>query len=139
MSAVQSRSVSAELRAAIEAAIGKVDDPCSIAARAPMSVRDMGLVRGWYVEEDGTVVITVSPTAPSCILMSSIADGIEARVREIDGVDSVHVEVDTSTVWSTELMTDSGRKALDDRRAASLLSVPVVPRQWERDLANDRT
>jgi metal-sulfur cluster biosynthetic enzyme len=128
----QSTNVSDDLRTAIEVAIGKVDDPCSIAARAPMSVQDLGLVRGWSIDDDGTVVITVSPTAPSCILMSSIADGIEDRVREVPGVDTVRVHIDTSTVWSTELMSEAGRKTLDDRRAASLLSVPVLPRQWER-------
>jgi metal-sulfur cluster biosynthetic enzyme len=121
-----------DLRAAIEAAIAKVDDPCSIAARAPMSVRDMGLVRSWTLEEGGVVVITVSPTAPSCILMSSIADGIESRVGEVAGVHAVRVEIDTSTVWSTELMSAAGRRTLDDRRAASMLSVPVRPREWER-------
>jgi metal-sulfur cluster biosynthetic enzyme len=118
--------------AAIEAALGKVDDPCSIAARAPMSVRDMGLVRDWHVEDDGTVVVTVSPTAPSCILMSSIADGIEARVAEVDGVENVRVEVDTVRMWTPELMTDAGRRTLEDRRAASLLEVPVRPREWVR-------
>jgi metal-sulfur cluster biosynthetic enzyme len=121
------------LHAAIERAIGAVDDPCSIAARAPMSVRDMGLVRGWYVDTDGTVVITISPTAPSCILMSSIATGIEERVRQIPDVGTVRVEVDTVTVWSPDLMSHQGRKALDERRSASLLSVPVRPREWEND------
>jgi metal-sulfur cluster biosynthetic enzyme len=123
--------VSAELRTAIEGAIAKVDDPCSIAARAPMSVRDMGLVREWHIDEHGTVVITVSPTAPSCILMSSIADGISERVAEIDGVDGVRVEVDTVTMWTPDLMSADGRRTLDERREASLLSVPVRPRQWE--------
>lgn len=125
-------SVSAELRTAIEAAIAMVDDPCSIAAQAPMSVRDMGLVREWHLDDNGTVVITVSPTAPSCILMSSIADGIEARVREVAGVDAVRVEVDTVTMWTPDLMSEGGRRTLDERRSASLLSVPVRPREWER-------
>ncbi|WP_051791890.1 metal-sulfur cluster assembly factor [Amycolatopsis jejuensis] len=120
-----------ELRTAIEDAIGKVDDPCSIAAHAPMSVRDMGLVREWRIDAAGTVVVTVSPTAPSCILMSSIAEGIEARIAEVEGVDRVRVEVDTRTMWTPELMTEGGRRTLDERRSASLISVPVRPRQWE--------
>lgn len=123
--------MSPELRTAIEDAIGRVDDPCSIAARAPMSVRDMGLVREWHIDGAGTVVITVSPTAPSCILMSSIADGIEQRVAEVQGVAGVRVEVDTVTMWTPDLMSEHGRRTLADRRAASLLSVPVRPREWE--------
>ena len=119
------------LCAAIETAIAAVDDPCSIAARVPMSVRDMGLIRGWRVDQQGTVVVTVSPTAPSCILMSSIADGIEQRVKEIVGVGAVRVEIDTTTMWTPELMSEQGRQALNARRSASLVNVPVRPRQWE--------
>ncbi|GAA3571743.1 hypothetical protein GCM10022222_64900 [Amycolatopsis ultiminotia] len=125
----------AGLHAAIEDALSRVDDPCSIAAKAPMSVRDMGLVRQWHLDWDGTVVITISPTAPSCILMSSIADGIEDRVAEVDGVEAVRVEVDTATMWTPELMSEHGRRALDERRSASLRSVPVRPREWERGRA----
>ncbi|WP_409329424.1 iron-sulfur cluster assembly protein [Trujillonella humicola] len=116
--------------AAIAAALASVDDPCSIAAQAPMSIGDLGLVRDWRVD-GGVVTVTVSPTAPSCVLMGSIAQAIEERVGAVEGVDSVHVELDTHTIWSPELMSDGGRQRLAERRRTSLLSVPVRPRQWE--------
>lgn len=118
---------------AIEAAIARVDDPCSIAARAPLNVIELGLLRDVQLAGDGQVHITISPTAPSCVLIASIADAIETRVGAIEGVTAVHVHVDTDTVWLPELMTARGRDKLSSRRAGSRASVPVRPRQWERD------
>ncbi|WP_020495797.1 metal-sulfur cluster assembly factor [Sciscionella marina] len=127
-------TVSEDFRTAIENAIAKVDDPCSIAANAPMSVLDLGLVREWHLDSEGAVIVTVSPTAPSCVLMASIAEGIEARIAEVEGVHAVRVEIDTVTMWTPDLMTETGRQTLEERRSTSLISVPIYPRQWEHKL-----
>ena len=37
----------------IMAALHQVCDPCSIAANAPISIVDMGLVRDWSIDEGG--------------------------------------------------------------------------------------
>lgn len=116
---------------AIRAALNQVDDPCSIAARAPLSIVELGLVRSWSLDDDGQVDVTVSPTAPSCVLIASIAAGIEGRVGAVDGVTGVRVHLDTETVWLQEMMTGPGRAKLAHRRTTSLRSVPVRPRQWE--------
>ena len=116
---------------AIEAAIALVDDPCSIAAQAPLNVIELGLIRAWRVDDNGHVHVTVSPTAPSCVLIASIAEGIEGRLRAVEGVTDVQVHIDTDTVWLPQMMTAEGRARLEQRRARSRTSVPVRPRQWE--------
>jgi metal-sulfur cluster biosynthetic enzyme len=121
----------AGIERAIEAAMARVDDPCSIAARAPLNVVELGLIRDWRLDEDGQVHVTISPTAPSCVLIASIAQGIERRVGAVDGVTGVQVYIDTDTVWLPELMTDTGRDKLAQRRSRSQASVPVHPRQWQ--------
>jgi metal-sulfur cluster biosynthetic enzyme len=118
---------------AVEAAIATVIDPCSVAARAPLSVFELGLVRAWSVDDDGRVAVSVSPTAPSCILIGSIVRGIEERVAEVDGVTAVDVEIDGHTVWSPELMTADARAKLERRQQRSMAEVPVRPRQWEEE------
>ncbi|GAA3545774.1 hypothetical protein GCM10022222_31760 [Amycolatopsis ultiminotia] len=121
----------ARLERAVEAAFERVDDPCSIAAKAPLTVTELGLVRDWQLDDHGCVHISVSPTAPSCILIGSIVAGIEKQVAAVDGVTEVHVEIDAATVWSPALMTPAARGKLERRRAGSIASVPVRPRQWE--------
>jgi metal-sulfur cluster biosynthetic enzyme len=116
---------------AVKEALAMVDDPCSIAARAPLNVLELGLIRDCHVGDDGCVHITVSPTAPSCVLIASIAEGIERRVAAVDGVTGVQVRIDTETIWLPTMMTDDGRAKLHRRRSGSRTSVPVRPRQWE--------
>jgi metal-sulfur cluster biosynthetic enzyme len=117
---------------AIEEALALVDDPCSITARAPLNVLELGLIRDWRLEDNGQVHVYISPTAPSCVLIASIAEGIERRVGAIPGVAGVQVHIDTDTVWLPEFMTAQGREKLDARRSGSRAGVPVEPRQWER-------
>jgi metal-sulfur cluster biosynthetic enzyme len=122
----------AALHDAVRAAIAEVDDPCSLAANAPLSIFELGLVRDWTVDGDGHVHVAVSPTAPSCTLMGSILQGIEERVGLVDGVSSVEVEIDTDFVWSPLEMSTAGRGKLATRRGNSMREVPVRPRQWQQ-------
>lgn len=116
---------------AVRDAIATVIDPCSIAANVPLSVFELGLVRDWDVADDGHVSVTVSPTAPSCILIGSIVRGIEERVGAVDGVTGVSVAIDGTTVWSPELMSAQARGRLQQRQQRSMAEVPVRPRQWQ--------
>jgi metal-sulfur cluster biosynthetic enzyme len=119
------------LRDEIEAAIARVDDPCSIAAKAPLNIFELGLVRSWDVDPDGDAHVVISPTSPSCILIGSIMEGVKKRVGEVPGVRSVEVELDGETFWTEDLMSEAGRQKLDARRQGSMRRVPVRPRQWE--------
>jgi len=124
--------MSAALEQEVERAIALVDDPCSIAARAPLNVFELGLVRSWSVDADGDVRVTLSPTSPSCILIGSIMEGVEQRVGAVPGVRSVTVELDGETFWTPQLMSEDGQRKLASRRAGSMRRVPVQPREWER-------
>jgi metal-sulfur cluster biosynthetic enzyme len=117
--------------AAVGEAIATVLDPCSIAAQAPLNIVELGLVREWNVDDEGAVSVTVTPTAPSCILIGSIVKGIEDRVLEVDGVTAIEVELDGATIWSEELMSPAARTKLKQRQEGSMEQVPVRPREWE--------
>lgn len=121
----------ATLTSAVESAIAEVDDPCSLMANAPLSISELGLVRGWECDQRGDVTVTVSPTAPSCTLMGSILQGIEQRVGRVPGVNQVRVVIDSDFVWSPDEMTAAGRAKLAARRQGSMRRVPVRPRQWQ--------
>jgi metal-sulfur cluster biosynthetic enzyme len=116
---------------AVRDAIAQVDDPCSIRANAPLNVFELGLVRDWRIDPDGDVTVTLSPTNPSCVLIGSIAEGVERRVGALPGVRSVKVTIDTKTFWTPGLMTEGGRVKLAARRQGSMERVPVRPRQWK--------
>jgi metal-sulfur cluster biosynthetic enzyme len=118
------------LEVSVREAIAKVDDPCSVRANAPLNVFELGLVRSWSVGPDDDVHVMLSPTAPSCVLIGSIMEGIRERVGEVPGVASVDVQLDSETFWTPDLMSDEGRRKLHARRTGSMQRVPLRPRQW---------
>lgn len=118
------------VQAAVQQALTRVFDPCSVAANAPLNVVEMGLITQCELDDDGVVRILVSATSPSCILIGSIMKGVVDEVSAVDGVSEVDAQLDTDTFWTPELMTEEGRAKLDARRQGSLDRVPLRPQQW---------
>jgi metal-sulfur cluster biosynthetic enzyme len=116
-----------------------VQDPCSVAANAPLSVLDMGLVRHWEVDLDGNVRIVISPTFPSCVLIGEIMEQVDRGVTAVPGVASVTVELDSDLMWTPAAMTEDGQAWLEERRTTSLRLVPVRPQQWKEQAPTEVT
>lgn len=115
----------------IRDALHQVCDPCSIAANAPLSIIDMGLVEGWEVE-DGHIVVTMCVTSPGCTMGPNMARAAEALLSCIDGIESACVEFDPGIFWSPDKMTDQGKDMLAIRRQQSLARAQVKPQQWRQ-------
>jgi metal-sulfur cluster biosynthetic enzyme len=120
-----------ELRTRVEAALGRVHDPCSVAVQAPLSVREMGLVRGYEVGEDGVLDVRICVTTHACTMLGHIVRGIEEAAGEIDGVRDVRVTVEADVLWGEELMTPEGRAKLAANRRRARELTGVRPRQWK--------
>lgn len=114
----------------IRAALGRVYDPCSLAANNPLSLIDMGLVRDWRLDAQGNLCVRMCVTAPSCLMAPKFLEAARVELRKIEGIGAVAVDVDPSVFWTPELMSDAG-KALEARRhARSRRAAPVRPQQW---------
>jgi len=89
-------------------ALGQVPDP-----EIPViSVVDLGIVRDVHFE-DGTCVVTITPTYSGCPAMQVIAEDVQ-RVLEQEGIDAVRLETRLSPAWTTDWMSEKGRAALKD-------------------------
>lgn len=127
------------LEAAVRTALCQVCDPCSIAAHAPVSILDMGLVRDWRVDKNGNLVVRMALTSPSCTMGPHMMRAAEQLLSAIPGVASARVEVDPTVFWTPADMTETGRAALNSRRQDSLSAATVRPQQWrERDRRVER-
>jgi metal-sulfur cluster biosynthetic enzyme len=130
--------MSSSLDEAIRAALHQVCDPCSIAANAPVSILDMGLVRGWSVDAECNLVVRMALTSPSCTMGPHMMRGAEELLSAIPGLKSARVEVDAAMFWTPAELTENGRAVLESRRRASLASANVRPQQWrERTRAGE--
>jgi ring-1,2-phenylacetyl-CoA epoxidase subunit PaaD len=89
-----------------------------------LSVIDLGIVREvkWIGENQGstatdeqelvpTVVVTITPTYSGCPAMNAIKDDI-LRVLQQHGINRVRLETQLSPAWTTDWMTERGRKRL---------------------------
>jgi metal-sulfur cluster biosynthetic enzyme len=115
----------------VEEALARVHDPCSVAARSPLSVRDMGLLRGWELGDDGVLDVSICVTTHACTMLGHIVRGIEEAAGAVDGVREVRVTVERDVLWGEELMTPEGRAQLAGNRRRARELTGVRPRQWK--------
>ena len=95
--------------AALREALRDVFDPCC--ADRGVSIVDMGVVEdvrlsGTHAEDD------IVPTTGWCPFVASISSAIPDRLRAIDGVESVDVNVVWDPVWTPERLSPSARDKL---------------------------
>jgi metal-sulfur cluster biosynthetic enzyme len=122
--------MSGSFDAAIRTALEQVCDPCSIAANAPVSILDMGLVTGWSVDDESHLVVRMCVTSPSCTMGPHMVRAAEALLSTIPGLKSARVEIDPGAFWTPDHMTRRGKEEVGGRRSSSLAASPVAPQQW---------
>ncbi|MGV3652667.1 MAG: 1,2-phenylacetyl-CoA epoxidase subunit PaaD [Noviherbaspirillum sp.] len=79
-----------------------------------LSVVDLGIVRAVDLEQGERAtecVVTITPTYSGCPAMGVIADEI-GRVLRGQGLERVRVETRLSPAWTTDWMSEAGRKKL---------------------------
>lgn len=94
------------LRDKIEAALHEVYDP-----EIPVNIWELGLV--YELKLDGNVVwITMTLTAPACPVAGDIIRDVQDKVKAIDGVEDVHVQLTFDPPWTKEMMSEEARLEL---------------------------
>ncbi len=91
------------------AAVSAVCDP----ELPPLTLVDLGILRSVTEDDDGTVVVTVTPTYSGCPAVEYIEADI-ARTLEANDCDRYRVERSLSPAWTTDWITDDGRRKLTE-------------------------
>lgn len=78
-----------------------------------LTVADLGVLRGVRRDEDGTLVVTITPTYSGCPAMDTIRDDILAALRD-GGVPDARVELVLGPAWTTDWMSADGRRKLTE-------------------------
>ena len=76
-----------------------------------LTIADLGILRDVATAEDGTVVVTITPTYSGCPAMDHLRTEIE-RVLTRHGHDSVEVITTFQPAWTTDWMTPQARAKL---------------------------
>jgi ring-1,2-phenylacetyl-CoA epoxidase subunit PaaD len=90
------------------AAAATVTDP-----EMPMlTLEDLGVLRDVEETGDGGVVVTITPTYSGCPAMATMRDDLVHRLRD-EGFRDVSVRVSLHPAWSSDWISERGRRALE--------------------------
>jgi len=105
-------------------------DPRSVAAAVTdpelplLTLADLGVLRDVRTEDDGTVVVEITPTYTGCPAMGVMrADLVHALHRA--GFPDVDVRTVLSPAWTTDWITEAGRRKLAEAGIAPPGPAPV--------------
>ncbi|MGW0632109.1 metal-sulfur cluster assembly factor [Streptomyces sp. NPDC002758] len=101
-------------RDAVERALERVQDPCSVSMGNPMDIVTMGLIETIEIH-GGRVEIIMILTDPNCFFFTTIEKYIADVVMEVPGVTEVDVDISGTTLWSEDLVK---------KRRLPLLTIP---------------
>lgn len=76
-----------------------------------LTIEDLGILRAVEVEDGSHVVVTVTPTYSGCPAMDLIREQITSRLGE-RGVEDAEVRTVLSPAWTTEWLSEDGRRKL---------------------------
>ena len=76
-----------------------------------LTILDLGIVRDVNCTNDQDVVITITPTYSGCPAMDAIAFDIKLKLIE-NGFEKVTIIYSLSPAWTTDWMSESGKKKL---------------------------
>ena len=76
-----------------------------------LTLADLGVLRGVERADDGTVVVTLTPTYSGCPALEAMRDDLHRALRAA-GHPRVAVRVVLSPPWTTDRISDEGRRKL---------------------------
>jgi FeS assembly SUF system protein len=78
----------------------------------PVNIYDLGLVYRVDILPINNVQITMTLTAPSCPAAQSLPVEVDQKVKEIEGVNDVHVQVTWDPPWDKSMMSEEAQLEL---------------------------
>jgi ring-1,2-phenylacetyl-CoA epoxidase subunit PaaD len=76
-----------------------------------LTLGDLGVIRNLRVAGDGTVEVDLTPTYTGCPATAVIANDVQDALRQA-GADQVHIRTVLAPAWTTDWMSEAGRRKL---------------------------
>ncbi|HRE51014.1 MAG TPA: SUF system Fe-S cluster assembly protein [Flavitalea sp.] len=78
----------------------------------PVNIYDLGLIYEVEILPINNVQIVMTLTAPGCPAAQSLPVEVDQKVREIEGVNDVHVSVTWTPPWDKSMMSETAQLEL---------------------------
>ena len=78
----------------------------------PVDIYELGLIYDIMVNENFDVKILMTLTTPNCPVAETLPVDVEEKVKTVQGVKDVEVEITFEPPWSQDLMSDEAKLQL---------------------------
>jgi len=78
----------------------------------PVNIYELGLIYEVDILPVNNVQIVMTLTAPSCPAAQSLPIEVDQKVRQIEGVNDVHVAVTWKPAWNKSMMSEAAQLEL---------------------------
>ena len=75
----------------------------------PVNIYELGLIYDVLVNENFDVKILMTLTTPNCPVAETLPVDVEDKVKTINGIKSVEVEITFDPPWTQDLMSDEAK------------------------------
>ncbi|HEY8402390.1 MAG TPA: SUF system Fe-S cluster assembly protein [Cytophagaceae bacterium] len=96
-----------ELKEKVLSVIKTVYDP-----EIPVNIYELGLIYEVTVYPVNNVYIQMTLTSPNCPAAGSMPGEVESKVKALEGVNEVHVEITFDPPWSQDMMSEAAKLEL---------------------------
>ncbi|PHX74181.1 MAG: FeS assembly SUF system protein [Chitinophagaceae bacterium] len=78
----------------------------------PVNIWDLGLIYEVNVVPINNVQVVMTLTAPNCPAAQSLPHDVDQKIREVEGINDVFVEITWSPAWTKDLMSEEAKLEL---------------------------
>jgi FeS assembly SUF system protein len=78
----------------------------------PVDIYELGLIYDVMVSEDSEVKILMTLTSPNCPVAETLPKEVEEKVKGINGIKDVIVEITFDPPWTKDLMSEEAKLEL---------------------------
>jgi FeS assembly SUF system protein len=78
----------------------------------PVDIYELGLIYDVFVNEDNEVKILMTLTSPNCPVAETLPMEVEEKVKSIDALKDVEVEITFDPPWTQDLMSEEAKLEL---------------------------
>ncbi|MEW7289702.1 DUF59 domain-containing protein [Aquimarina sp. 2304DJ70-9] len=78
----------------------------------PVDIYELGLIYDVFVNEDYDVKILMTLTSPNCPVAESLPQEIQEKVKSLNAVNDVEMELTFDPPWSQDLMSEEAKLEL---------------------------
>jgi len=78
----------------------------------PVDIYELGLIYDVFVNENNDVRIIMTLTSPNCPVAESLPQEVQEKIKSIDMVNDVEVELTFDPPWSQDIMSEEAKLEL---------------------------